>query len=193
MTSRVPRLIASDRIQEAFLVNRLPLESRLYLWPFLVAYVLWFAGAAWCTLARGAFNELLLIPLGLALTANFVTLMSVFWSVRAEAALSCARVAAGAVDGAELICVVPREHCGRAAIVPLVRQNGRTSFQFHHETLHYDADRKVFCRPAYPDQLPFAEYRQARGIRTQQGLEAAREDYGKNKYARRPGGRPNRL
>ena len=182
MSSRVPKLIASDRIQEAFLVNRLPIESRLYLWPFLLVYVLWFVGSAWYTLTRGAFNELLLIPFGLVLTINFVTFMSVFWSVKADAALSCVRVEAGAIDGAELICVVPREHSGRAAIVPLVRQNGRTSFQFHHETLYFDADKKAFHKPTYPDQLPFSEYRRATGIRTQEHLDEAREDYGKNKY-----------
>lgn len=174
-----PSLINSNRISKAYLLNRLPLETRLYLWPFLLMYLGWLAVVAWHTLSVGGFNELWLIPFGLLATTNFIAIMSVHWSVAAEAWFTCKRVSN--VMEASLIAVIPKEHGGKAAVVPLVHNNRKISFSFHHQTFIWNEDRKKFSPLEYPDQLPFAEYRRATGLTAEQA-QNAREAYGLNKY-----------
>lgn len=175
----VVKLVESDRIDEAFLLNRRPLEACLYVWPFILSYLAWLCLAGWYVMTRGSFNELLLIPLGLAAFGNFITFMSIFWSVKADAWLGCWK--ATGVHEAEYVCIIPKEHCGKSAIVPLERHNERMSFRFQQEPFYYDDNKKVFKKPEYPDQLPFAEYRKAKGLETGQ-IPLFTELYGKNKF-----------
>jgi hypothetical protein len=177
-------LIVSDRIQDAFLVNRLPVESRLYVWPFLVAYLAWLLFVASHIVSNGTFNELLLIPLALIVLGQFLTFMSIFWSVKADALLGCRRVSLSVIDEAEFICVIPKEHHGKSAVVPLARHSDnrrKVSFMFHQETFYYDPDKKMFAKPMYPDHLPFAHYRNSRGLGTAEDVHEASELFGKNR------------
>jgi hypothetical protein len=142
-------------------------------------YLGWLVIVAWHTLSVGGFNELWLIPFGLLAISNFIAIMSVHWSVAAEAFFTCKRV--GDVIEASLIAVIPKEHGGKAAIVQLVHNNEKTTFSFHHQTFIWNEDRKTFSPLEYPDQLPFTEYRRATGLTTEQAKNA-HEAYGLNKY-----------
>lgn len=174
--------MASDRIAQSFLLNRLPVESRLYLWPFLIGYIGWILMAAWYTFTyEGGFNELLLIPLALLGLGHFLTGMSVFWSVKADAWLACRRVPASQIEDAEMICVIPKEHNGKAAIVSLSHENDKISFKFHQETFYWDEEKKRFDVSEYPDQLPFSLYRKATGLASEEALKEARDLFGPNK------------
>lgn len=180
-----PPLIVSDRIQDAFLLNILPTESRLYVWPFLIAYLVWLLFVASYIVSNGAFNELLLIPLALVGLGQFLTFMSIFWNVQADAFLGCRRVPSAAIADAEFICVIPKEHNGKSAIVPLTRHEGteaKLSFTFHQEIFYYDANKKIFAQPIYPDQLLFSHYRNSRGLETAKEVHQATELFGKNRY-----------
>lgn len=130
---------------------------------------------------RGSFNELLLIPLALIALCQFITFMSIFWSVKADAYLGCRRVPPSSIDDAEFLCLIPKEHHGKSAIVPLARHEGKLSFMFHQETFYYDANKKIFVKPIYPDQLPFSHYRRSRGLETSKAVHEATELFGKNK------------
>lgn len=177
-------LIVSDRIQDAFFVNRLPVESRLYVWPFLGAYLVWLVFVASYIVSHGTFNELLLLPLALIALSQFLAFMSIFWSVKADAALGCRRLSMSAIDEAEFICIIPKEHHGKSSVVPLARHSEdskKVSFMFHQETFYYDSNKKMFAKPMYPDHLPFAHYRNSRGLGTSEDVHQATELFGKNR------------
>lgn len=174
-------LVECDRINESFLLNRLPLESRLYLWPFLVVYLCWLVLAAWYTVTRGGFNELLLIPMALACLAHFLTFMSIFWSVKADASLGCKKIDVASIKEAEWICVVPKEHNGKAGIVRLCHDDKKIFFTFHQQMFIFDADRKQFKKPVYPDQELFSVYRSAKGLETKESISHAQDLFGPNR------------
>lgn len=173
-----PQLVVSTRISDSYLLNRVPFESRLYLWPFLVLYLGWLCLVAWHTFQTGAFNELWLIPVGLLITGNFIAIMSVHWSSGAESFFTCKRTFD--IKSASLIAVIPKEHGGKAAIVPLFHHQAKISFSFHHQSFFWNEDRKAFFPLDYPDQLPFAEYRRSAGL-SEVEAENALETYGLNK------------
>lgn len=179
MSSTGPRLVHSDRIHDALLLTRLPLESRLYIWPFLVAYVGWILGASVHTMMSGGFNELLLIPLALVALGHFLCAMSIFWSVHADAWLGFK--VQKSIEDAEWICVIPKEHCGRPGIVKLEANGERIMFKFHEEAFYWDSDKKTFSRPLYPDQFPFSYYRRARGLANEAEITEAQKIYGANR------------
>lgn len=172
-------IVHGDRIKESFLLQRLPHESRLYVWPFIIAYAFWLFAVGWYTIGH-VFNELWLIPLAILMLVHFLTAMSVHWSVKAEVFITCKRI--DRLQDDCLVAIIPKEHGGKAQILPVIQNpdDGIACFSFQQQKFTWNVEKGLFCKPSYPDQLAFSTYRQAKGLSSTEASQA-RQSYGSNK------------
>lgn len=186
-------LVASAKIQEASLHVRKPWKQRLYVMPFAGAYSVWLLLLG-CLTKAGAWDELWYVPLCLIMVAHFLTFMACNWSVKVDAFVTCRPVKA--LEQAELVLVVPREHGGKATLVPIVREAARdskaqkkVSFTFQRQKFLYDPERKTFTKTSYPIGLSLSHYVEAKGLGGGEGKEKEKEEekdkllhYGMNRF-----------
>lgn len=102
--------------------------------------------------------------------------MSCFWSVKADAFWTCRREQDP--DKAELVCVIPKEHRGKAALVPLLRREDDLTF-FWFQQCKFTLAGASFAQAKYPDDLRIAEYWNSRGLVS---IEEVRTVFGKNTF-----------
>ena len=172
---------ASSEISVLTLHRCRPFLERRYVWPFLVLY------AAWLVLvvmsSGSGFNEAWLILLALIGLGHFIAFMSGFWSVDANVWMSYENLTSSQIADATFVRIVPFEHRGKAALCPLLHENGdahEISFTFQQVIYQWNPERKVFSPPIYPDNWPFEEYSQSKGHTDDESWKTALARFGPN-------------
>lgn len=205
MTGSV-KLVDSKQIQSTTLYVRLPTWQRLYIWPFVLFYSMWFGAwyyltrinpailqgllaaksaspqYAWMTLGFWIqYEEFMLIPLAFLAVGHFLTFMSCSWSVKARALITCRRVRS--VKEAQLILVVPVEHRGKAEFCKIHEFiEGKYYFAYQQRNFYWSSDRQLFLKPAYPEALAIADYLRASGMPSDEAVQEATERFGRNAF-----------
>ena len=199
------KLVNSKQISSTALYVNRPIWQRLYFWPFVLLYSLWFGAWFYLTrvnpailrhfLAASAtppaypwltigfwiqYEEFMLIPLAFLAVAHFLTVMSCSWSVKARAFISARPVRS--VQEAHCILIVPVEHRGKAEMCPITLQNGKYRFSYQQRNFYWCSDRQMFLKPSYPDALPVADYLRAVGMAGEEDVKNAIERFGRNNF-----------
>lgn len=194
----------SSSIERLQFYTRKATWQRLDVLPFATAYV-----AALGKLALSGGDEPSVVPrvsswelsvalLALCVIANAVVFLSTFWSVAAEALVTC--VAVADPKRATMVRVTPKPHRGRAVITPLVKfkpsvstalmvhdpridgtvdqETGAvTYFEYQRRVFKYDAQDGVFRKPSYPLQNPLVSYAASEGYDSEDSIKACVERY----------------
>lgn len=174
------RLVASKKIVFASLHRRKGWKRRLYGLPFAIAYVGYGVLAAWL-MARSAWSDLYWVPLVLVAAGHALSFLACHWSVAVDAFLTCSPAS---VETATLVRVVPREHGGKAELVPLLSKEGTDEryFVFQQQKFIYNADRKMFEKLHYPVGRNLAHYwGHSEGLSVEEA-KAAEAYYGRNRF-----------
>lgn len=180
-------LVDSDEIESASLHTRRPVGRRLYTWPFIIVYAAYAVGAHafykntlssehWALRFLNANHELYLIPLATLLIVHFLTIMSCFWSVKCDALLTCKLEPDP--SKATLVCVIPKEHRGKAALLPLCVSDTEISFRFQYVKFTFEDGQ--FVTASYPDTLTVGDYWSSSGL---SDPEAQASVFGMNEFA----------
>jgi manganese-transporting P-type ATPase len=189
------KLVDSNQIKSTSLHVSRHLITRLYFWPFIILYAAWSSAWIYLTrinpeilkalleaskaadvkypfLTLGfwvQYEEFMLIPLGLLAITHFMTIMGCSWNINFRALITCKQVKN--VEEAELILVTPREHRGKAELCEIKREKSAdgeaaTIFTYQQRKFYWNADKKMFEKPSYPDNLTFSEYSRCKGLST---------------------------
>ncbi|BGP13232.1 hypothetical protein JCM10213_004997 [Rhodosporidiobolus nylandii] len=177
--------VHSPDIEKTVLINPLPLFSRVYVAPFLLAYPLAYYAFyhAYDTYIRSIeWTFLLCIVLfgGHALSFLF-TRWSIGFRSRGEA------VRVNSLDAAQKIMVLPKTHRGKAEFCDLQRtkrpgQPDLVFFSYQRDKYIYSPSDRAFSRISYPADTapPLSTFQSSKGLTTAQEIEQTRLDYGKN-------------
>eukprot|EP00906_Rhabdomonas_costata_P024989 RCo035815 len=194
------------------LYRRLPFPLRLTVWPWALAYAFLSAWAVlWYSSTRNNFQGSppastshppwgLLVAAPVAGITHALALLFTLWSVRCRCALNYREVREP--SSADTVRVTPHPHRGAAALVPLQhdeaavaeRKEGERGqcgsdasgpslfFRFQERRYTYDPTRGVFEKLPLPTKLPFQEYKQMYGYRTEEDVQEALQRYGRNEF-----------
>lgn len=205
-----PKLVDSNQIKSTSLHVSLNLAARLYFWPFVLLYASWIGAWCYFTRINPAllksfleaskaaasevkypfltvgfwiqYEEFMLIPLGFLAMTHFITIMGCSWNVNFKAFVTCRTVKT--VDEAELILVTPQEHRGKAELCLIKRDQEKENtsiFEYQQRKFYWNSDRKLFQKPAYPDNLEFAHYARSKGL-TDAEAEKIFDRFGGNEF-----------
>lgn len=180
-------LVDSEEIESASLHTRRPVGRRLHTWPFIIVYAAYALGAYsfykhtlssehWVLRFLNANHEFYLIPLTILLVTHFLTIMSCFWSVKCDALLTCQLESNP--SKATFVCVIPKEHRGKAALLPLHVNATEISFRFQHVKFTFNDGQ--FATASYPDNLAVGDYWSSKGL---SDPEAQASVFGRNEFA----------
>jgi hypothetical protein len=190
----------SSSIQRLQFYTRKPTWSRLDVLPFAVAYAMLSVNVVTSSNEPSVVPGVTLFELSLALFAvcvvlNIVVYLSSFWSVGAEAFVTC--VAVSDPRRATLVRVTPTQHRGRAVITALrqfeptastalmmhdasidgtIDEHGDvTYFEYQRRVFKYDATDGVFRKPSYPIGKPLSSYMSCEGYDSDETVKACAE------------------
>lgn len=200
------KLVDSRQIKSTSFYVEKALIARLYVWPFALMYASW--AAIWFYLTRVnpsvlknfieyslstalkypflslgfwiQYEEFMLIPVGFLLLFHFITLMSCSWNVFAKALITCTKVKS--LAEAEKILVVPVEHRGKSEFCKIIRgEEDSCLFIYQQRKFYWNSERKMFQKPAYPENLNFSHYSDCSGL-TAETHEESVERFGRNEF-----------
>lgn len=186
-------LVSGKKIERATLHRLLPLNQRLYIWPFSFLYILWSISIVYQLYFHNRFYELMLIPLSIIIISQFLTFMASIWSIRARAYLTCLQVYR--IQDANYIQICPKEHYGKPALCPIQNQqstnekmmeNSSSSlhfwFEYQQQKFTWNSDKKIFLKPTYPISKSIQEYLDDKGLIGQDFINETLQTFGKNRF-----------
>jgi cation-transporting ATPase 13A1 len=186
----MPPLVDDALIQRASLHTPLPLTLRLYVWPFLILWPIFFAfylsperydtyigGQEWTFVFSVAIGSL-----------QILIWLTTKWSVQLKSIIAAVR--ANDLRSATLIKIVPVANAGKAQICILFREviDGRptTSFIFQKRRFLYDASRGCFSSLTFAiDRDPKPQLRlfqSSRGLTSSSEIKKLQQHYGDNRF-----------
>lgn len=178
------------QIQSASLHNPLPFQLHAYVWPFILAWPIFFSvylsPQLYDTYIQG--QEWTFVYSGAIVTLQSLLWLMTKWSVNVDALFTA--TSAKSVETARLIKAIPVTNAGSAEICPLIRDNTggkRTiSFFFQKRRFLYYPDRQTFAPLAYIlDAKPkpaIKAFQQTRGLPSKAEIERIQQYYGDNKF-----------
>lgn len=177
-------LVQSKSIAKCSLHSPLPLFRRLYAWPFFILYTAWL----YIYVIRESspvfqHEELYILLLGIIALANGVTFLCCYWSVTANAFLSCKLESN--VDSARFIRIIPCKHRGSGQLAELFKQNSGKDeiwFFFQKRKYVYNRDKKMFIKVKVEMQVTFGELNDSKGLNGIEVIENQLKLYGANVF-----------
>lgn len=178
------------QIRSASLHNPLPLRLHAYVWPFIIAWPVFFSvylpQDLYDTYIQG--QEWTFVYSGSIITVQSLLWLMTKWSVDFAALFKATR--AKTVDRAELIKVIPVENAGSAEICQLLQDDkgGKKtiSFLFQKRRFLYYPETQTFAPLSYVlDAEPkpaIKTFLQTRGLTTKTEIERVQHHYGDNKF-----------
>eukprot|EP00124_Ichthyophonus_hoferi_P001421 Ihof_evm10s73 gene=Ihof_evmTU10s73 len=172
-------------VQEVTCYRMNGLTARLYVWPFAVCYLAWFAA-----FVTNSFQLSMpfVTALGLLVFGHLVTYLATFWSVTAHALLTATKVSD--VRQATHVKVVPRETVGDCELAALhvdklvdlatKEQEDVLWFAYHKAKYVYHHGDKEFLPIAFPTDQPLGSYLQAQGVGGEGSVINGLQRYGPN-------------
>jgi len=168
-------------VDNVVLLNKLPVHSHKYLFPFFVLYIL--LALVWIKVFQSQRPDFAIAAAIVLFLAQVITMLSCFWSCNVRVLLTCSK--AETTDEASFVKVVPTPHNGETEILKLQRvpHKGkiRTWFEFQKVMYIYDDEEK---RRFYPISFPIKEsfnfYQSSKGLATDEQLNEALHTYGEN-------------
>jgi cation-transporting ATPase 13A1 len=182
--------VDDPQIQSASLHNPLPFQLHAYVWPFILAWPIFFSvylsPQLYDTYIQG--QEWTFVYSGAIVTLQSLLWLMTKWSVHVDALFTA--TSAKSVETARLIKAIPVTNAGSAEICPLIRDNTggkRTmSFFFQKRRFLYYPDRQTFAPLAYIlDAKPkpaIKAFQQTRGLPSKAEIERIQQYYGDNKF-----------
>lgn len=187
--SRAP-LVDNPHIISASLHNPRPLFFHAYIWPFAVAWPLFFS----IYLSTESYNKYIngqewtFVFAGSIVTVQSLIWLSTFWNVNVRTWFTT--TSARSIKDARLIKVIPAQNAGSAEICQIQRSrrptDGKeeTSFLFQKRNFLLDEDKGSFAPLHFnmdKDPKPLiAEFQRSKGLRKKDEIERLRQHYGSN-------------
>jgi cation-transporting ATPase 13A1 len=190
LTARRPKLVDDPQIQHASLHNPLPLQLHAYVWPFIIAWPVFFSfylsPELYNTYIQG--QEWTFVYAGSIVTLQSLLWLMTKWSVDVDALFTATR--ASSLDSAQLIKVVPVTNAGTAEICRLIYDHtgGKKtlSFLFQKRRFLFYPERQCFAPLSYVlDAEPkpaIKTFQQSRGLTSKTEIERIQHHYGDNKF-----------
>ncbi|CAI4213180.1 unnamed protein product [Parascedosporium putredinis] len=146
-------LVENPQIKSAELLKPLPTHFHAYIWPFTIAWPIFFRYYLTPSLYEKHIgsSEWTYVWCGSIITVQALVWLSTNWSVNLRARFTSSRVSS--IQDAQLIKVLPIANAGSADICPLLREKVgdkiNVSFLFQKRRFLYDEDRKSFATLDY--------------------------------------------
>ncbi|KAK4985034.1 putative cation-transporting ATPase 1 [Elasticomyces elasticus] len=188
-TSRAP-LVDNPQIKSASLHNPLPFALRLYVWPFLIIWPIFFA----FYLSDERYekhiqsSEWTFVWSGAIVTVQSLIWLMTFWNVNLRTLFITTK--ASEIRSAKLIKVIPIANAGAAEICPLQRDNvgGKptVSFLFQKRRFLHSSETGSFAPLSYAlDEEPkprIATFQESKGLTTSSEITKLQQYYGSNTF-----------
>ncbi|QGA12721.1 hypothetical protein EYB26_000366 [Talaromyces marneffei] len=184
------KLVADPQIESASLHNPLPLFLHTYVWPFLIAWPVFFAfylnPTSYDTYIQG--QEWTWVYSGSIITLQSLFWLMTKWSVNLNTLFTT--TPASEVDIAQLIKVIPITNAGAPEICKLLRDNTRgkeiTSFLFQKRRFLWYPEEGKFAPLSYAlDEEPkpaIKTFQKSRGLQSKSEIERIQHHYGDNTF-----------
>lgn len=183
-------LVVDPQIKTASLHNPLPFALRLYIWPFLVVWPIFFA----IYLSEQTYekyingSEWTFVWSGSIITLQSLVWLSTFWNVNLRALFTT--TSAKSIRTANLIKVIPIANAGVSEICKIQRgvQNGKanTSFLFQKRRFLLDEAAQSFAPLSYAldaDPKPLiGTFQSSQGLTSTIEIERLKQHYGHNSF-----------
>ena len=178
-------LVDNAAVKSAELLRPRDLTQRIYVWPFLIVYPLFFQIYLnkYDEYIKG--SEWTFVYLGSIITVHSVLMVAPNWNIAIDALFNYVKV--GSLDEASHIIVQPAANFGAGAIVPVVRESHpgeeqQVSFVFQKRRFLLDPKSGSFSPPKFSiDQEPtVGDLQQAKGLKGD--LSKLQRLYGKNLF-----------
>ncbi|TGZ83038.1 putative cation transporting ATPase [Ascodesmis nigricans] len=182
----MPGLVDSPSVASASLLIPIDRTTRLYSWPFIVAYPVFFGFYFTNYDKYFGGQEWTVLYFGTILSVQALIWLGCHWSIKWRSLITAKR--ASRIEDAQQICVIPIANSGAPDICDLTRRwNGEEieiSFLFQKRRFIYDPDKKSFAPLVYDiDAAPLLEhFQKSRGIQTQERLDQLQHHYGDNTF-----------
>ncbi|KAM5491138.1 putative cation-transporting ATPase 1 [Microsporum audouinii] len=184
------KLIDNPQIQSAALRNPLPVQFRVYVWPFTIVWPVFLA----FYLSPERYETYIQAPEWAALwTGSIATVQALLWlmtkwNINIDALFTT--ISAQSVADAQLIKVIPAANAGSAEICRLVKdQVGGTevvSFLFQKRRFRYNPEKGCFTPLQYVlDAQPkptLGYFQESRGLTSTTQIESVQQHYGDNTF-----------
>ncbi|KAH8694989.1 putative cation transporting ATPase [Talaromyces proteolyticus] len=186
----MPTLVDDPQIRSASLHNPLPIQLHAYVWPFLIAWPVFFSiylpSELYDTYIQG--QEWTFVYSGSIITLQSLLWLMTKWSVDFNTLFRTTR--SKSIDRAELIKVIPVANAGTAEICKLVKdvKGGKhtISFLFQKRRFLYYPERQTFAPLSYVlDATPkpaIKTFQQSRGLTSKAEVESIQYHYGDNTF-----------
>lgn len=178
------------QIKTASLHNPLPFALRLYIWPFLIVWPIFFAvylsEESYAKYIDG--QEWTFVWAGSIVTAQSLVWLSTFWNVNLRSLFTSTK--AQSIQTANLIKVIPVANAGVSEICKIQRdvQKGKTntSFLFQKRRFLLDDETQSFAPLSYAlDAEPkplIGDFQKSQGLTTEAEVERLHQHYGDNSF-----------
>ncbi|OXV10513.1 hypothetical protein Egran_01725 [Elaphomyces granulatus] len=186
----MPKLVDDSQIRNVSLHNPLPVQLHAYIWPFLIAWPVFFSfylsPELYDAYIQG--QEWTFVYAGSIVTVQTLMWLMTKWSVNLNMFFTA--TGAKSIESAQLIKVVPVTNAGSAEICRLIHDithGKRTiSFLFQKRRFLFYPERRSFAPLSYVlDAEPkpaIRTFQQSRGLTSKTEIERIRDHYGDNKY-----------
>lgn len=185
-----PKLVADSQIESASVHHPLPLFLHTYVWPFLIAWPIFFAfylnPSSYDTYIQG--QEWTWVYSGSIITLQSLFWLMTKWSVNLSTLFTT--TPASEVDIAQLIKVIPITNAGAPEICKLLRDTTRgketTSFLFQKRRFLWYPEEGKFASLSYAlDEEPkpaIKTFQKSRGLQSKSEIERIQHHYGDNTF-----------
>ena len=190
MSYRAP-LVDNAQIKSASLHNPRPLLFHAYIWPFVIAWPIFFSVYLSAENYEKYINgqEWTFVFAGSIFTTQSLIWLMTFWNINIRAWFKTTK--AKSVRDAKLIKVIPQENAGSADICEIqriTRGEGKQelSFLFQKRRFFYNEEKGSFAPLEFQmDKEPkplIGEFLESRGLRKKDEIERLQQHYGSNTF-----------